>query len=275
MTTVRFRGISAHYEIWGKGAPLVLLHAGASSGGQWQRFVPLLGDDFRLIAPDLIGFGQTDSWPGPGELSHDLQADLVASIVERRARGPVDMVGHSYGGATALRLVIRHRQLVRSLVLIEPIVLSLLRDAEDPIYDTGRQIGERFIDLVDRGLCEEAWALFVDNWNGAGTWAGLSDQARERLLGQTLQTRAGYVSNLAYPSVLAECRTLDAPTTIVRGAETTDADRRITEVLHEAIPGSRYRIVDGAGHMSPFTHPEEVARIVREHLRADPEEKAA
>jgi lipase len=275
VTTIQFRGISAHFDSWGKGPPLILLHAGASSGAQWQRHVPLIGDDFRLIAPDLVGFGRTEAWRGPGELSHDLQADLVAAIVEQEVGGAVDVVGHSYGGATALRLALRHRRLVRSLVLIEPIVLSVLRDAGDPLYGQGRRLGERFIELVDLGRREDAWALFVDHWNGEGTWAGLADTARERFLAQTAQTRAGYVSNLAYPPILAACRTIDVPTTIVRGAATTEVDCRIAEVLHETIPGSRYRTIVGAGHMSPFTHPADVARIVREHVRPGVTGKAA
>jgi pimeloyl-ACP methyl ester carboxylesterase len=78
MGETEFRGIPVHYESWGAGPPLVMLHAGGGSGGQWQRVASSLQGHHRIIAPDLIGFGRTGAWPRSGELTHDLQADLVA-----------------------------------------------------------------------------------------------------------------------------------------------------------------------------------------------------
>jgi pimeloyl-ACP methyl ester carboxylesterase len=56
------------------------------------------------------------------------------------------------------------------------------------------------------------------------------------------------------------------PTTVVRGEATTAPDRRVAELLRDAIPGCRYATIPGAGHMSPLTHVEELARIVLGHL---------
>lgn len=262
-----FANVAAHYEVWGAGPPLFLLHAGGgSSSAQWQRVAAFLAEDHRLIAPDLLGFGRTAAWPGPGKLTHDLQADLVASLIMREAAPPLDVVGHSYGGATALRLALRRTDLVGTLVLIEPILTPLLRGVDDALFEGYRRVAEGFIAHAQAGDHEAGWTLFLDYRNGPGAWSAMSDKAKARFLAQTEQTVDGFLSNLSNPTTLDDCRDIRVPTTIVCGGETTLPDKRVTELLRDAIPSSRYVMIDGAGHMSPLTHPGAVATIVREHL---------
>lgn len=266
MALTEFRGLRVGCESWGEGRALLALHAGGSSGAQWQRVAALLQDRHRVIAPDLIGSGRTEAWPRAGELSHDLQADLVAAVIEAEAVAPVDVVGHSYGGGVAMRLLLRRPDLVRSLLLIEPMLAVLLREAGDPLFEEYRSLAQGFIDQARAGRGEAAWALFLDYRNGPGTWAGMSDKSRARFLAQTVQTADGFASNLGNPTTLAECRGIAAPTTIACGTETTVPDRRVAELLRDAVAGNRFAPIPGAGHMSPLTRPEEVARIILAHL---------
>ena len=266
MAATEFRGVPVHREAWGAGPPLLMLHAGGSSGAQWRRAASFLQDRRRIVAPDLIGFGKTGAWPRAGGLTHDLQADLVAMLVEDDGGEAVDVVGHSYGGATAVRLALRRPELVRSLVLVEPLLSTLLRDAGDPLFDEYRGMAEGFVRHARAGRDEEAWALFLDYRNGPGTWAGMAEKARARFLGQTAQTAEGFLSNLSNPTTLDDCRRISAPTTVARGGDTAAPDRRVAELLRDAIPGCRYVVIPGAGHMSPLTHSEELARIVLDHL---------
>jgi pimeloyl-ACP methyl ester carboxylesterase len=274
MTDLVFRGLRASYQSWGQGLPLVLLHAGGSSGAQWGKVAEQLSAEHRLIAPDLLGFGATEAWPEPGGLTHDLQAELVAEVVRAESAAALDIVGHSYGGATAIRLLLAQPQLVRSLVLIEPIVSWLLNDAGDPGYGESVRVARAFIESVDAGRVDEAWEIFIDSRNGAGTWTRMSDKARARVLVQSKQTKEGFISNLNNKTTLAECRRISVPTTLVCGAETTLPDRTTTELLRDTIARCHYETIPGAGHMSPFTHPEQVAEIARQHVarsrRSDP-----
>ena len=268
MTTapVGFRGVPVHNETWGTGLPLVALHGGGSSSAQWQRVAAVLQDGHRVVAPDLIGFGRTGAWPEPGGVTHDLQADLVATLIERNVGGAADVVGHSYGGATAVRLALRRPELVRSLVLVEPVIMPLLREAGDPLFDEYRAMAEGFIHHARASREAEAWALFLDYRNGPGTWAGMAEKARTRFLGQTAQTAEGFLSNLSNPTTLDDCRRIAAPMTVICGCETTAPDRRVTELLRDTVPGCRWVTIPGAGHMSPLTHSEELARVVLDHL---------
>lgn len=245
----------------------MLLHSGGSSGEQGQKVADHLGVRNRLIAPDFFGFGASEPWKEPGGLTHDLQAGIVAGVIQREApNGAVDIVGHSYGGAAAVRLWLKQPQLIRSLVLIEPIMSWLLKDASDPLYEDSVGVARAFISHVQAERREQAWQVFLDSRNGAGTWAKLSDKARTRFLAQSDQTVEGFISNLNNHTTLADCRTISVPTMVVYGQETTAPDRRTTELLRDAIPGARYIGIAGAAHMSPFTHAADVARIIQDHL---------
>jgi pimeloyl-ACP methyl ester carboxylesterase len=143
----------------------------------------------------------------------------------------------------------------------------LLKDAGDPLYDDGVRVAKFFIGCVDSGRNEEGWKAFLDSRNGDGTWDRLSDKARSRFLSMSRNTKEGFLSNLNNHTSLGDCHSVNVQTTVVCGAETTAPDRRTTELLKDAIQGAAYHVIPGAGHMSPFTHPAEIAHIVTSHLQ--------
>jgi lipase len=267
MPVISAEGITAHYRESGAGPPVVLLHAGGSSGAQWRKAGAFLEDDFRLIAPDLIGFGETDIWPEPATLSHDRQARLVREMLDHLCDGPVHLVGHSYGGSTAVRLFLAAPDRAARLVLIEPNLAPLLKQAgETELFEEYRDLAETFIADAELGQGERAWKRFIDYRNGPGTWETLSEAARDRMLAQTTQTTAAYYSNLNNPTTLDDIRSITRPTLVLCGAKTTAPDRCITEILRDTLPDCKYETIPEAGHMSPLTHAEPVARAIRRHL---------
>jgi len=266
MIEIDFNGVRAAYRTWGQGPPLLMLHSGGGSAAQWNKIAQALAPDRLSIAPDLLGFGATGAWPDAGALTHDRQAELTAQVIDANTHQAVDIVGHSYGGATAIRLMMNHRQKVRSHVLIEPIVINLLRETDDPLFPESVMIAQEFIACVGKGQPELGWQAFLDSRNGAGTWKRISDAQRRQFLARSDSAREAFISNLTNRTTLADCRSIDVPTTVVCGAATSAPDRRTTELLKDAIPGARYVVIDGAAHMSPLTHPTETVSIIREHL---------
>jgi pimeloyl-ACP methyl ester carboxylesterase len=248
--------------------PLVLLHAGGSSGKQWAKTASFLEDRFRVIAPDLWGFGLTEGWTGDDRLTHDHQALLVAAVIEQVASGPTHLVGHSYGGATALRLALQRGDLVRTLVvLIEPIVTPLLKLAGDEeAFREYFEMAHAFLSNAETGKLVEAWGGFIDYRNGRGTWATLPARTRERYVAGTDSVVAAFRSNLNNPTSLGDVRRIPCPTLVMCGEQTTFPDRRVTEILREHLPRCRYAIIPGADHMSPLSHPEFIANAVRDHV---------
>ena len=268
MSEFQYGNAVVHYGDNGNGAPLLLLHSGGSSGAQWRKAGEKLTAR-RLLTPDFYGYGGTDGWDSDETLQHDDQADLVVAALTHAglADSTVDVVGHSYGGASAVRIVLRELANVRSLVLIEPMLAPLLAEAgEKKLFGEYEFLAHGFLDRIRKGDERGAWAFFIDYRNGAGTWIGFPDKTQMRFLGQSEATYQAFESNLANPTSLDDCRTLSLPVTVVCGEKTTAPDRRVTELLRDTLPNAQYVIIPDAEHMSPLSHPEEVASIIDTHL---------
>src|SRR5689334_21377151 len=87
----------------GFGTPVLLLHGSASSSAMWTPVINALKARFRLIAPDLIGYGRTDAWPDGPTFELDDELRLIEALIEHLPGG-VHVVAHSYGGVVALAL---------------------------------------------------------------------------------------------------------------------------------------------------------------------------
>lgn len=267
MPEIDFRGARAYYRSWGQqGCPLLLLHSGGSSSRQWRKVVEHLPPTRLALAPDFLGFGDSDPWPEPGRLTHDLQAALALRVLDNHADGAVDVVGHSYGGAAAIRFAVNYPNRLRSLVLIEPVVHYVLRESGDPLFPESIRIAQTFITSVEQGRAEVGWKAFLDGSNGPGTWTRLSPEQRQRFLDQSIQTKEAFISNLNNRTSLAEHRSIGVPTTLIYGTQTSTTNLRITTLLQDTMPAAKCVPINHAGHMSPLTHPVEVAHAIQDHL---------
>lgn len=115
-------GIRTHYLEAGQGDPLVLVHgggAGADSLGNWRECIPIFAERYRVIAPDMIGFGKTDK-PSPDDYTYDQPGRNahMADFLDAMGLSGVAYVGNSMGGATGIGLAVERPDLVGQLVLM-------------------------------------------------------------------------------------------------------------------------------------------------------------
>ena len=251
----------------GAGKPMVLLHCSGSSAAQWRDLGTILARDFHLAAPDFYGCGSTGTWPGHHPIRLADHARMVAEVVQ--AHGcPVHLVGHSFGGAVALRLTLDLPALVRSLVLIEPVSFQLLRGepADRTLHAEIRNLASAVFDCALNGDGHTGMARFVDYWNGPGAWSHLSSAAQARLAAQIGGVAANFTAVFADLTRLADCRRIDVPTLVLRGSASPSPSRRLAEMIADAIPDAALRTIDGAGHMAPLTHAEAVGAAVMDFM---------
>ena len=109
-------GISLYHEIYGDGEPLVLIHGGLTTIGEMQGWVEHLAKTRRVIAVEMQGHGRTADTDRPMTLA--TMGDDIAALLEHLEISKADLVGYSFGGATALRAAIQHPDAVRRLVVI-------------------------------------------------------------------------------------------------------------------------------------------------------------
>jgi pimeloyl-ACP methyl ester carboxylesterase len=108
-------------------SPLVIaLHCSGGTGHQWQKLRQALGPPFNVISPNLIGCGDNPHWSGKSRFK---LTDEARSIVESidAWNGAVHLVGHSYGGAVALRVAVERLARIASLSLYEPTAFHVLK----------------------------------------------------------------------------------------------------------------------------------------------------
>ena len=110
-------GIKMYYEIYGKGAPLILIHGGGSTiQSTFGRLIPLLDKNYRLIAMELQNHGRSGQRDVPETFEQD--ADDVSTLLKNLGIGKASFLGFSNGGQTALQVAIRHPEMVDKLIVI-------------------------------------------------------------------------------------------------------------------------------------------------------------
>lgn len=250
----------------GTGDPVLLLHAGVADRRMWDPLVPALSHTFRVIRPDLRGFGDSAQ---PGEEYAD--ADDLDALLESLGVDKAAVVGASYGGRVAMELATAHPARVSSLVLLCPSYRGLEPSEDDaPALEAYSADEDR---LLEAGDVEGAVALTV------GTWVGPEADAGVRDLVAMMQRRAYEVQLAAdQQDPPPSMRRIDVDPTalavdalVVSGAHDLGHFRAIAAHLGEQIPGAEWVELDWAGHLPSLERPDAVLALLLDVLRDDPE----
>ena len=252
-----------YYREAGAGEPIVFLHCSSGSSGAWVPVMNQLGRDYRVLAPDLLGYGRSAPWPRDVPLASDGELGVLEVLLDAIGR-PVHVVGHSYGGTIALSSAQRFPLRVASLTLIEPVAFHLLRRADEP--DGWREIAalaERHLALVGEGRDAAAAEAFLTYWTGSKAWQQMPDAARDSAVQTAAKVAAEWRLMFATEDDLDAVAGIGAPMLLISGGRTRTPARRVVDVLHRALPHALHHEIANAGHMSPLTHPADIAEAIR------------
>ena len=252
----------------GRSEPVVLVPCSAGSARQWNPLTEQLAG-FEAIALDLRGHGGRGRWHGEGPLSLDEEAAAIGEAYSGST--PFHLVGHSYGGAVALKFALCYPERLRSLTLIEPSCFHVLRTAEGShahLLDEIRGIAEAVNRGVLSGDYHAGMATFIDYWGGPGTWDGLSEPRKAQFAELALHIAHHFWSLLEEQTPLSDYAAIDVPTLILCGTKSPAPSRTLARLLADTLPQARHRTVRDAGHMSPITHPADVNPLVVAHILA-------
>jgi pimeloyl-ACP methyl ester carboxylesterase len=259
---VRIHGHDVAYRAAGEGPVVLLVHGIAGSSATWSRVMPDLAEHHTVIAPDLLGHGESAKPRGDYSLGAYASGirDLLAVLGHERAT----IVGHSLGGGVAMQLAYQFPQICERLVLVASGGLGkevnpFLRAVSLPgseyvlplvlhrsLHDALAAVGGWFGRLGLRGgeIAQEVWRSYTALTEVRGQMAFV------HTIRSVIDVRGQRVSARDRLYLAAE-----VPTLIVWG----DRDRIIpvshAHVTHELIPGSRLVIIEGAGHFLPVEQP--------------------
>ncbi len=266
---VAINGHDVAYRSAGEGPVLLLVHGMAGSSLTWRHVMPRLAKRFTVVAPDLLGHGE--SAKPRGEYSLGAHADILRDLLNALGHDRATFVGQSFGGGIAMQLAYQFPERCERLVLVSSgglgrevhfllraltttgaeQVLALactpaLRAAASQVADWLRRVGIR-----STPAAEEIWR----------SYASLADADARRAFFLTLRA----VVDLGGQSVGAADRlylSAQIPTLIVWGARDPLIPVRHAFAAHRAIAGSRLEIFEDVGHYPHCEAPERFADVL-------------
>ena len=253
----------------GAGISVVCIHSSASHSGQWRALMERLAHRFRVIAVDLYGSGKTVAWPQDQPMRLDDEVALLSSVF-RAAGDHFHLIGHSFGGAIALKAALENQDRLLSLVLYEPVLFSVLM-ADAPQSAAAREIlavRDDTIRLVDEGNLNASAQRFVDYWMGEGTWAATPEPRRQVLAAAMRAVKPEWHAAFYESTPLSAFGAVNVPTLFLTGAESKAPARAVARLLTAVLPRVRVEEIEGVGHMAPVTHPDTVNPVIERFLEA-------
>jgi pimeloyl-ACP methyl ester carboxylesterase len=263
MPALRIKDADIAYTDAGLGDAVLAVHGSASSRRVWRPLAVRLAARYRVVAPDLVGYGESTPWRA-GLRATDVE---VVTTFARELGAPLHLVGHSYGGALALRAALALGHRVASLTLVEPAAFEVLGQSGDrAAFAEIEAVASRHVELAAEGDLAACADHFMGYWIGAAVWAGMPAETRARLVATMPKIAAEFRLLFRSAERLDGIRRLRVPTLILRGTHTTRAARAVTERLAALMPNAELAEIAGAGHMLVTTHADAVNAAIESHL---------
>nr|WP_183320022.1 alpha/beta fold hydrolase [Flexivirga oryzae] len=273
---VRFVDVHGHrraFVLAGHGPALLLLHGVACDHTTWDRVIRPLSRDYTVVAPDLLGHGQSAKPRADytlGGYANGMR-DLLSILDIDRAT----VVGHSFGGGVAMQFAYQYPELTERLVLVAPgglgpEVSPVIRLATAPGFQQVMGLltlpGVRHINTAGLRL---AHAARLPGTRDVDEIASIYDSFRDRgaraAAGHVLRAvvdRHGQIVTMTDRAYLTE----SMPLAVIWGAQDPIIPASQARNVEALAPGARIEIIEGSGHFPHRDHPEEFLRIIREFL---------
>lgn len=254
------------YHQVGSGPPLVLLHGWSMSSAVFNEAMQTLSDEFRVIAPDLPGHGQ--STPGKDYGLDSLAGDL-SSWMEGLNLTDVRLLGWSLGGQIALRLASFAKQRLSRLLL----VATTPRFVADKEWPHGLSEGQ--VRIMVRGLQRRFDKTLTDFFAqqfgkqemSTDRWQLMNEQLSPSVMPPDKEAALAALETLRISDIRSQLADLATPTLVLHGTEDRIVPLGAGRFLAETLPQARFQTLMQAGHAPFLSYPEQVFQLWREFCR--------
>jgi len=259
MKVASFRDVGLSYVEKGSGTSVLLIHGSLNDYRSWKFQIDALATRYHVVA-----YSRRNHFPNgwidyPADYSVEVERDdLVGLINALGLKTPVHLVGSSYGAFVAALVGRDYPKLVRSVVLGEPPIVSLL--AKDSASRESYLAFERkFADMVLRPLrnsdYESAARGFIDSIMGAGTFNRLPTEAQEMMLQNSRSLVAELPTPESDPFTTEDAMKISAPTLLVGGQRSLPMFQTIMARLAQSLPHATVVTIRDSSHAPYSTNP--------------------
>lgn len=260
-------GVWVHYQEAGLQAapPVLLIHGFTASNFVWSEvLLPIAESGFRVIAPDLVGFGFSGK-PKENEYTIDAQARMIVGLMDHLGIDSATLVGSSYGGAVAATCALDYSERVERLVLVDAVINDharrrpLLRFAALPVIGdlvSPLMLGSRKLvhSQMRKGYAPETMHLFDEKRMTAHHRPLLAASTQRAALATLRRWRATRIEQ--------DAPRIKQPTLLIWGADDPEIPLAHGRKLFERMPNSRLIVFNRCGHMPMEEHPREFTEVV-------------
>ena len=262
--SVNANGITTNYHDQGQGSPVLLLHGsgpGVSAWANWRLVLPALAENFRALAPDVVGFGFTER---PDNISYDMETWLrhTLDFLDALEIEQTHVIGNSFGGALALALAIKAPERVSRLVLMGSVGLDFeLTEGLDLTWSYTPSL-ENMRQLLDLFACDRM--LVTDELAQLRYEASLRPGVQKSYAAMFPAPRQEGIRKIC--SHETEVRNIEHETLIIHGREDRIIPASVSERLFRCIRNSQLHIFGNCGHWTQIEHNRRFNQLVTDFL---------
>lgn len=267
--SVRTGDIATNLHDVGSGVPILLLHGsgpGVTAWANWRLTIPVLSQRFRVIAPDLLGFGYTERRENP-EYTMEAWSAHALSVLDALDIDRAHVVGNSFGGSLALYLGIHHPQRVRRLVIMGGVGVPFeITEGLDrvwgyqPSLENMKQILPLFAynqDLLGDDLAQLRYEASIRP-GFQESFSQMFPEPRQRALDAMTHNEDDIAS-------------ITAPTMMVHGREDQVIPTYTSKRMFELIDNAELHIFGRCGHWTQIEYADRFCDLVGDFFAADGE----
>ncbi len=267
-------GVRVHYQEAGdlSQPPILLIHGFTASNFVWNDcLLPIAAAGFRVIAPDLVGFGFSGK-PKQGEYTIDAQGRMIVELMNHLRIESAILIGSSYGGAVAATCALDYPNRVERLVLVDAVINDyakrrpLLRLAALPLMGdliTPLMLGSRKLihSQMRKGYAPENMHLFDEE--------RMTAHHRPLLAASTQRAALNTLRRWSAQRIERDAHLIEQPTLLVWGEDDPEIPIAHGRKLFEEMPNSRLIVFQRCGHMPMEEYPREFTEVVTGFCRAE------
>lgn len=244
-------GLSIRYcESSSSGLVILLLHGWGDSAVTFARLESKLGVNYRLIAVDLPGFGGSET---PRETwGLDNYAQFVASFMQKIEVKPLAILGHSNGGAIAIRGLSSGQLDAQKLILLASAGVRSDYQGKKKVYRWAAKLAKTATAPLPKHTRDK---LKKKAYQSIGSDMFVAENLQETF------------KKVVTDDVQNDAKKINIPTLLVYGSEDTATPPRYGELFSRLIPDAKLEIIDGAGHFVHHDAPVRVEQLVEDFLQ--------